>query len=94
VNPHAWRDVAACRGQPTSWFFAERGGVPTTANALAICRGCPVRLDCLDDALAFEAGERVAFGVRAGFTAAERIAMIRRRPRVVVTAAVVELAAV
>ena len=41
--------------------------------------GCPVRQQCLDDALADEIGDRVTFGVRGGLLASERVELVRRR---------------
>ncbi len=37
------------------------------------CAGCAVRMECLDDALDFEVGDRVTFGVRGGLLASERV---------------------
>ncbi len=70
TNPVAtrqpWRDHAACIGRPTIWFFANERHVELIEAALTTCRRCPVRLECLEDALAFEVGDRVVFGVRGG----------------------------
>ena len=43
------------------------------------CAGCPVRQQCLDDALADEIGDRVTFGVHGGLLASERVELVRRR---------------
>ena len=46
----AWFDQAACRGSSPDLFFPD-----TTAPAInpkAVCRACPVRLECLDHAIA------------------------------------------
>ncbi|MFC8191733.1 WhiB family transcriptional regulator [Cellulomonas sp. NPDC057328] len=48
-------------------------------DARAVCQGCPVRLDCLADAL----DSRADFGVWGGMTERERRALLRRRPDVV-----------
>lgn len=48
-------------------------------DARAVCGGCPVRLDCLADAL----DSRADFGVWGGMTERERRALLRRRPDVV-----------
>lgn len=40
-----WRERAACKGKPTWWWYPTRGEVPE--RALAVCRACPVRQDCL-----------------------------------------------
>lgn len=43
-----------------------------------MCYGCPVRLECLADAL----DSRASFGVWGGLTERERRAMLRRYPEV------------
>jgi WhiB family transcriptional regulator, redox-sensing transcriptional regulator len=54
-----WHTDAACAGQPTSlWYPDDRGGNMQArrgdpyAEARLICAGCPVRVDCLNEALA------------------------------------------
>jgi WhiB family redox-sensing transcriptional regulator len=47
-------------------------------RAKVICRACPVRVQCLADAL----DNRVEFGVWGGMTERERRALLRRRPNV------------
>ncbi len=47
-------------------------------EARAVCAGCPVRLECLADAL----DSRADFGVWGGMTERERRALLRRRPEV------------
>lgn len=44
-----WQDDAACRGANQDLFFPERG--QSTRKAKSICRGCAVRVECLDWAL-------------------------------------------
>jgi WhiB family redox-sensing transcriptional regulator len=49
--PGAWVKRAACRGTPDpDLWFPARG--ESTSRAKAICRGCPVRVECLEHALA------------------------------------------
>ncbi len=72
----AWTALAACRdGDPDDLFVqgAEQN------RAKQRCRGCPVRTECLADAL----DNRVEFGVWGGMTERERRALLRRRPEVV-----------
>ncbi|MDQ0815055.1 WhiB family redox-sensing transcriptional regulator [Streptomyces sp. B3I7] len=73
-----WRDRAACRTEDPDLFFP----VGTTGPALlqieeakSVCRGCPVRDECLEWAL--EAGQDI--GVWGGLTELERRALKRRR---------------
>ena len=53
----SWRRRAACRGPETSLFFPPSNSErredrdAREARAKAICRGCPVRVDCLDHAM-------------------------------------------
>ena len=44
-----WLDRAACDGLDVALFFPEEGENPTTA--LEVCKACPVRHDCLDEAI-------------------------------------------
>ena len=70
-----WTPSAACRqAQPDELFV--RGAEQNKANQL--CTGCPVRTECLADAL----DNRVEFGVWGGMTERERRALLRRRPTV------------
>jgi WhiB family transcriptional regulator, redox-sensing transcriptional regulator len=57
-------------------------------RAKLICRGCPVRTECLADAL----DDRIEFGVWGGMTERERRALLRRRPDVTSWRALLERA--
>lgn len=68
-----WVARAACRtGDPERLFV--RGAAQREAKS--ICRGCPVQLECLADAL----DHHVEFGVWGGLTERERRAVLRDRP--------------
>ena len=70
-----WPTMAACRnGDPDALFV--QGAEQNVAKR--ICRGCPVRYECLADAL----DNRIEFGVWGGMTERERRALLRRRPDV------------
>ncbi len=71
----SWRAQARCRGVSTEVFFPARGDNLSARVAQRICRGCPVRAECLEYALAAE--ER--FGVWGG-TSEHRRRELRRRP--------------
>jgi WhiB family redox-sensing transcriptional regulator len=65
----SWADAAACKSMPTALWFAPDD--TSQRIALALCRGCPVRADCLAAAVAEEAGQP-RWGIRGGRTAAQR----------------------
>jgi WhiB family transcriptional regulator, redox-sensing transcriptional regulator len=70
-----WSSQAACRnGDPDALFV--QGAAQNRAKA--VCMGCPVRAECLADAL----DNRIEFGVWGGMTERERRALLRRRPDV------------
>ena len=70
-----WPSLAACRnGDPDALFV--QGAEQNVAKR--ICRGCPVRYECLADAL----DNRIEFGVWGGMTERERRALLRRHPKV------------
>lgn len=71
-----WRDRAACPGTSVDFFDPEQ-----TNQALMICHDCPVKTECLDDALQLTSKDD-AGGVWGGHTKAERDRMRpkRRRP--------------
>jgi WhiB family redox-sensing transcriptional regulator len=52
----------------------------STAIARQVCRSCPVRVECLADALAEEAEAAWRYGVRGGLTAGERAALATGGP--------------
>ncbi len=60
-----WTTRAACKG--------------TDPDELFVHRGCPVRTECLADAL----DNGIEFGVWGGMTERERRALLRRRPEVI-----------
>jgi WhiB family transcriptional regulator, redox-sensing transcriptional regulator len=70
-----WTVAAACRGMDPDELFVQ-GAAQNRAKA--VCSGCPVRTECLADAL----DNRVEFGVWGGMTERERRALLRRRPDV------------
>lgn len=70
-----WVARAACRAVDPDALFVQ-GAAQNRAKLL--CMGCPVRTECLADAL----DNRVEFGVWGGMTERERRALLRRRPDV------------
>jgi hypothetical protein len=73
-----WRDRAQCRDMNPDEFDAGPSGDDPSLTALAACERCPVKAECLDDAMRTERnGYRAE--VRAGLTPAQRDALARRR---------------
>ncbi|WP_246281945.1 WhiB family transcriptional regulator [Fodinicola acaciae] len=70
-----WASRAACRTRNPDELFVQ-GAAQNKAKM--VCMGCPVRTECLADAL----DNRVEFGVWGGMTERERRALLRRRPDV------------
>src|SRR5277367_2010589 len=70
-----WTTRAACKGTDPDELFVQ-GAAQNRAKL--ICRGCPVRTECLADAL----DNGIEFGVWGGMTERERRALLRRRPDV------------
>jgi WhiB family transcriptional regulator, redox-sensing transcriptional regulator len=70
-----WTRRALCQGGKPDALFVQ-GAAQNRAKA--VCLGCPVRTECLADAL----DNRVEFGVWGGMTERERRALLRRRPNV------------
>jgi WhiB family redox-sensing transcriptional regulator len=70
-----WATRGACRTSDPDALFVQ-GAAQNRAKA--VCLGCPVRTECLADAL----DNRTEFGVWGGMTERERRALLRRRPNV------------
>ncbi|QDB78094.1 WhiB family transcriptional regulator [Georgenia sp. 311] len=70
-----WAARAACRQVEPDELFV-RGAAQRAAREL--CFRCPVRMECLADAL----DAHVTFGVWGGLTERERRALLRRYPEV------------
>ena len=68
-----WQERANCLGVDPDLFFPERGA--STREAKEVCRGCVVREDCLEYALAN--GEK--FGIWGGLSERERRRIRRQR---------------
>lgn len=72
-----WMDRGACVGLDPKLFFPPRGDSDGVNNAKAVCRGCRVRLQCLDYALSFSALQD--FGIWGGRSEAERVRIRKQR---------------
>lgn len=73
TSDRPWQEYAACREVDPAIFHVEKG--ESSAPAKRICRGCPVRDECLEDALA--RGDR--FGVWGGLSDRERRRLMAER---------------
>ena len=70
-----WAPLGACSKTDPDALFVQ-GAEQNVAKR--ICRSCPVRYECLADAL----DNRIEFGVWGGMTERERRALLRRHPQV------------
>jgi WhiB family transcriptional regulator, redox-sensing transcriptional regulator len=69
VSDVHWTKLALCAGHPErGWWFPEYYCDKDVARAVAICRACPVRTDCLNFAITTGQSE----GVWGGTTPSER----------------------
>lgn len=75
MSDQHWTAYCACSDSAPDALFVE-GAAQRTARE--VCATCPVRLDCLIDAL----DHRIVFGVWGGMTERERRALLRRYPDV------------
>ena len=73
VTVNQWAAQGACKGSDPDALFVQ-GAAQNRAKA--VCLSCPVRTECLSDAL----DHKIEFGVWGGMT--ERGALLRRRPNV------------
>lgn len=69
----SWQDQANCLGVDPDLFFPERGA--STREAKEVCRGCVVRMECLEFALA----NSEKFGIWGGMSERERRRIRRAR---------------
>ncbi len=72
-GPRAWQARANCMGVDPELFFPERGS--STREAKEVCRGCVVRVDCLEFAIA----NSEKFGIWGGMSERERRRVRRAR---------------
>jgi WhiB family transcriptional regulator, redox-sensing transcriptional regulator len=70
-----WHERARCKGADPELFFTKAGQHADDAKAL--CRTCPVRPECLEEALALSSTRD--FGIRGGLSQKERHAIRKAR---------------
>lgn len=77
---NGWWEDAACRGQDTDRFF---GSGEMSRRVRATCGACPVRPECLADALRTEIVDYLAvgklYGVRGGMLPSQRLRILRNQ---------------
>lgn len=78
-NALDWADRALCRDDDPDLYFDE-GSV---GAALAACRTCPVRQQCLELAMTVEGGlsQYSRFGIYGGLNPEERAALAKKRAK-------------
>lgn len=74
LNPDDWPLLAKCRGMNDALFPEGKD----QKRAKTICMGCPVRAQCLAEAL----DNHIEWGVWGGMTERERRQLLRQRPDV------------
>jgi WhiB family redox-sensing transcriptional regulator len=78
VRDDHWTNYGACLGMSTELFFPIGETASGQAElAKGICRRCPVREECLQDAL----DNRIKHGIWGGTTEGEREKLTRRARR-------------
>lgn len=79
MSARGWARAAACKEADPELFHSKNDD--DRAEARAICGRCPVRADCLDDAIEAEASANTKdrHGIAGGMEPAERRAEYERR---------------
>ena len=72
-----WRKSAACASVDPELFFPPNGRSAEAKQAQMVCAGCPVRRECLEEAL--ESDEQ--FGVWGGMIDNDRRKLLGQNPR-------------
>ena len=78
-----WRARAACLGHDPETFFPQPADRDGEDEAIAICWTCPVRRDCLIDAMTAEEGRQAStrWGIWGGYTPVERVMLAANQRR-------------
>ena len=63
---------AQCRFADVDQFFVSAAKLQVRVIR-DWCERCPVRVDCLSDAMSAERGDGTRYGIRGGLTAAQRL---------------------
>lgn len=73
AEPRRWAVRALCAGSPADLWFPPRGAKFTRALR-QVCRGCPVRADCVGYAMSIH---ETTFGVWGGTSTKDRRRLLR-----------------
>lgn len=82
-NFEHWQTRAECTKHDPELFYpvgSSRRALIQAAEAKKVCAICPVKRECLDEAMSHNSS--MQHGVWGGLTAEERIALIKRRANV------------
>lgn len=76
-----WTDDAACIGLDTELFFVDRGQGSTSEmhTIFKMCKKCPVKDECLEEAMRIEKHYGTRHGIWGGKTPTERNLIARDR---------------
>ncbi|MET3807132.1 putative Fe-S protein YdhL (DUF1289 family) [Nakamurella sp. UYEF19] len=75
IGDSEWTVRAVCAGTDPDALFVTGAA---QRDAAKLCQGCPVRLECLADAL----DNRIEYGVWGGMTERQRRAVLKKSPEV------------
>jgi WhiB family redox-sensing transcriptional regulator len=73
LKDFAWMDEAACRNMKDVNFFPEEAFNSEAPKAVAVCRRCPVREDCLE----FAVENHIQYGIWGGLSYPQRKRYLR-----------------
>lgn len=72
-HPGDWSSRGLCRQTDPEAFYADDSA--TLKRASAVCRGCPVKVECLLDILGYETSQDGHWGIVGGLTSLQRRAL-------------------
>lgn len=77
MNTDHWYEDAACKEVDPELWYPGHGESQSARKAKAICNGCAVQSECLEDAMKYEANDpqQYRWGIQGGLDAKERNAL-------------------
>ena len=73
--PPAWTKDARCAEVDTEMFFPDKGDINSATSARLICKGCEVKVQCLEYAL----DNREVYGIWGGTNERDRRPLLKAR---------------